>query len=100
MRIALQRCLSWTSRYRYFERVEALLRRSLGVSLSAKGAVHIRPAPPVAMGPISEEGVGGEDEEDTAFVQQDLDSSSWVDWQDMKKQIGTEEHGGVEHDEL
>ena len=77
---------------RYFERVEALLRRSLGVSLSAKGSAFIRPAPPIAMGPISEEGVG---EDDEAFVNQAGgfgDADEWVDWQSMKEQL--------KHDEL
>ena len=76
--------------------MEALLRRSLGVSLSAKGSAFIRPAPPTAMGPIAEEGVG--DEEDLFMDQADQaqqefgGANDWVDWQQMKSQM--------EHDEL
>ncbi|WWC93052.1 uncharacterized protein L201_008016 [Kwoniella dendrophila CBS 6074] len=81
----------------YFERVEALLRRSLGVSLSAKPKIHIRPAPPTAKGPIPE------DEEqkiefDPANMEEMFggggDPSQWMDWKDMKQQLA------VEHDEL
>lgn len=76
--------------HRYFERVEALLRRSLGVSLTAKGSAFVRPAPPTAMGPLSEEGVG-----DDQFVMnaEDLgENVEWVDWQKVKEQ--------AKHDEL
>ncbi|OCF61751.1 cation-transporting ATPase [Kwoniella mangroviensis CBS 10435] len=81
----------------YFERVEALLRRSLGVSLSAKPKIHIRPAPPTAAGPIPEDEEA--EEQKIEFDPNDMqdmlgDPSQWADWQDIKKQMG------VEHDEL
>lgn len=75
----------------YFERVEALLRRSIGVSLTAKGSAFIRPAPPTAMGPIDEEGVR---ETDESFVNQGQfgDPSEWMDWQSMKEEMGSDIH--------
>lgn len=36
----------------YFSRVESVLRRSLGVSESAKAKVNVKPAPPVEQGPF------------------------------------------------
>lgn len=36
----------------YFSRIESVLRRSLGVSESAKANVRIKPAPPVEQGPF------------------------------------------------
>jgi heat shock protein beta len=76
---------------RYFQRVEQLLRRSLGVSLSAKGAADVRPAPPTAVGPIPEEGVPG-DEGAAVEAEAFGDANEWVDWQSMKAKM--------EHDEL
>ncbi|WRT69461.1 uncharacterized protein IL334_006447 [Kwoniella shivajii] len=75
----------------YFERVEALLRRSLGVSLSATPQIKIRPAPPTASGPIPED-----EEEKVEFDPQSLgsDPSQWMDWKDMKDQMV------FDHDEL
>jgi len=91
----------------YFERVEALLRRSLGVSLTAKGSVDVKPAPPTAMGPISEDGVDGEigdiEIDDNVFISRDggkVDEGgeeNWLDWADLKKQQQTKQEI---HDEL
>lgn len=36
----------------YFSRIESVLRRSLGVSESAKAKVNVKPAPPVEQGPF------------------------------------------------
>lgn len=66
--------------------MEALLRRSLGVSLSAKGSAFIRPAPPTAMGPIAEEGIGDDDEAFVDPAQQIGEANEWMDWQQMKAQ--------------
>ena len=72
--------------------MEALLRRSLGVSLSAKGSAFIRPAPPTAMGPIAEEGVGEEEDLFMNQGQQEFgEANDWVDWQQMKSQMGHDE---------
>lgn len=83
----------------YFERVEALLRREIGVSLSAKADETVRPAPPTADAPLeeaepkkeTEEDEGEEDifaqfysDEDKASWAND-DKDSWVDFQDFKK---------------
>lgn len=73
----------------YFTRVETLLRRSLGVSTSAKGAMGFRPAPPQAVGPLGEDGIDGD--EDAGFVNQADFGGEFMDWQDMKKQIKHEE---------
>jgi heat shock protein beta len=93
--------------HRYFERVEALLRRSLGVSLTAKPKVNIRPAPPTAMGPLGEDGVGSDDDEaegaNTPFANMaGGGGEEWMDWQAMKSQFGGEagEEEGKVHDEL
>jgi heat shock protein beta len=69
----------------YFDRVEAMLRRSIGVSLSAKGAAHVRPAPPIAMGPLGEEGVDGDDDEDVPG------DDEWTDWHAIKDQLTHDE---------
>ncbi|ORY34940.1 putative cation-transporting ATPase [Naematelia encephala] len=83
----------------YFERVEALLRRSLGVSATAKASTRVKPAPPTATGPIDEDGIGGDDDE-SAFVNQADgagDGSEWLDWHAMKEQLAQQDQG---HDEL
>jgi heat shock protein beta len=90
---------------RYFERVEALLRRSIGVSLSAKTDTHVRPAPPTAHGPLSEEGVAGDDDSDDRLaglhdeVPEEEDAAQWADWASIKKQMEKEKGDNV-HDEL
>lgn len=74
----------------YFGRVEALLRKSIGVSLSAKGSAKVKPAPPTAMGPLSEEGVEAEESEEANA----LKDAEWLDWKSVKEQMGQG------HDEL
>ncbi|KAK4686199.1 molecular chaperone HtpG, partial [Tremellales sp. Uapishka_1] len=78
----------------YFTRVEALLRRSLGVSLSAKAESKVKPAPPTAVGPLPEDDLGLNNVE---FVNDDgealgSDPAEWADWKDLKRKF--------EHDEL
>lgn len=77
----------------YFERVEALLRKSLGVSLSAQPQVDVRPAPPTAMGPLDEDGVPSDDfDYDNGMAQEAMGGADeWLDWADMKKQMGHDE---------
>ncbi|EIW71712.1 hypothetical protein TREMEDRAFT_60629 [Tremella mesenterica DSM 1558] len=85
--------------------------RSLGVSLSAKGAVKVKPAPPQAMGPMDEDGVGDDleglgdlgdlgglgDLSGEGFMNQgDLGGDEWLDWAKIK--AGLKEDKG--HDEL
>jgi len=104
----------------YFERVEALLRRNIGVSLSAQGSAKVRPAPPTAHGPLSEEGVPGERSAfepsgddlpfgDGMFLSKDGperfgrgesagEDEDWMDWADLKKKQQIKKD--VEHDEL
>lgn len=92
-----------------------MLRRSLGVSLTAKANVEIKPAPPTAHGPLSESGVG-EDEanDDSAFIQQAMgggfggdfggaaagEGEEWLDWKDLKQKNQPAEETVIDHDEL
>jgi len=64
-----------------------MLRRSIGVSLSAKGAADVRPAPPTAHGPLGEGGVAGDEgEEEGAPTDEEF-----VDWQAIKEQLSHDE---------
>ncbi|GMK55180.1 hypothetical protein CspeluHIS016_0202360 [Cutaneotrichosporon spelunceum] len=89
----------------YFERVEALLRREIGVSLSAKADETVRPAPPTADAPLeesesektSDEDKDGDEEDIFAQFYSEEDKATWaseangpgdgewVDFQDWKK---------------
>ena len=92
----------------YFERVEALLRRSLGVSTSAKASVHVRPAPPTAMGPLDEPGVKvnivDDDEDDDASGTGGAGQpEEWLDWHKLKAEMAEGKADRLEevmHDEL
>jgi hypothetical protein len=64
-----------------------MLRRSIGVSLSAKGSAHVKPAPPIAVGPLGEEGVQGDDGLDEDMPGDD----EWLDWHAMKDQLSHDE---------
>ncbi|KAK4705512.1 molecular chaperone HtpG, partial [Phenoliferia sp. Uapishka_3] len=74
----------------YFSQVEALLRRSLGVSETAKAQVDAKPAPPVEEGPVVVA------PEASAEMPEFEDSSKWANWADMKKEMADKEV----HDEL
>jgi heat shock protein beta len=67
----------------YFDRVEAMLRRSIGVSLTAKGSADVKPAPPTAMGPLDEDGVDGDD--DVAG------EDDFLDWHALKEKLAHDE---------
>jgi len=71
----------------YFDRVESMLRRSIGVSQSAKGSADVRPAPPIAHGPLGEEGVDAEDEEDEEVPEEE----DFLDWHALKEQFSHDE---------
>jgi hypothetical protein len=62
-----------------------MLRRSIGVSLSAKGSADVRPAPPIAHGPLGEEGVAGDDQDEKT------DDEDFVDWHALKDQLTHDE---------
>ena len=62
------------------------MRRSIGVSLSAKGAADVRPAPPTAHGPLGEGGVAGDEGEEGAPTDEEF-----VDWQAIKDQLSHDE---------
>lgn len=56
----------------------------------------MKPAPPTAVGPLSEDGVGGDE---NAFVNQGgLGADEWVDWSQLKSQMAAED-GGAEEDD-
>ncbi|KAK4050746.1 hypothetical protein OIO90_004968 [Microbotryomycetes sp. JL221] len=74
----------------YFARIETILRRSLGVSESAKANVDVRPAPPVEEGPVRQAPA------DTPPV--DFDSSQFQDWNDLKQKLA-DAQAGKEQDE-
>jgi len=60
----------------FFERIDRALRRSLGVSETAKAPLNVVPAPPVA---------AGEPEADPEAI---LQSEEFMDWQEVKKKLG------------
>jgi heat shock protein beta len=72
--------------FSYFDRVESMLRRSIGVSLSAKGSADVRPAPPIAHGPLGEQGVDGDDQDE-----EKTDDEDFVDWHALKDQLTHDE---------
>ena len=62
-----------------------MLRRSIGVSLSAKGSADVRPAPPIAHGPLGEQGVDADDQGEKT------DDEDFVDWHALKDQLTHDE---------
>lgn len=67
----------------YFGKVESILRRSLGVSESAKARVEVKPAPPVEEGPVrSRQDQQPEVGDDPAA------GTQWTDWAEMKEKLG------------
>ena len=63
----------------YFSQVEALLRKSLGVSETAKAVNAVKPAPPIETGPIGP----SEPESDASESEEDRKSgieSEWANW--------------------
>ncbi|GAA5882817.1 hypothetical protein JCM16303_002473 [Sporobolomyces ruberrimus] len=77
----------------YFSRIEALLRRSLGVSESAQAQVEVKPAPSVASGPP--EAIAPPPSDQPSFFdmkeqeEQEEGGASWADWKDIKDKIKT-----------
>lgn len=81
--------------------MEALLRRSLGVSLSAKAQTEVRPAPPTAQElPVEGEGGAGGVDDFLSFGDQMPDGAEFPEWSDMKKGMPEGGSSGIEHDEL
>ncbi|KAI5480834.1 heat shock protein Hsp90 [Pseudohyphozyma bogoriensis] len=85
----------------YFTQVEALLRRSLGVSLSARADASVKPAPPVEEGPFRP----GQPDFDPSTAEEanvpvfEEEPSEWANWADVKKNLKKDEAESV-HDEL
>ena len=71
----------------YFDRVESLLRRSLGVSLSASGKANVRPAPPVAAGPLPEVDEEPSADESTFEPAAMLKDTQFEDWATIKQRM-------------
>lgn len=80
------------------------MRRSIGVSLSAKTDTKVRPAPPTAHGPLSEDGVTGDDDDTEGGlgdqIPEEENAAEWADWATMKKQLEKEKGERTAHDEL
>jgi heat shock protein beta len=72
---------------RYFDRIESLLRRSLGISLSAKGKSEVRPAPPVASGPLPDLDQEPVNEGTSFEVPSGLEGAQFEDWQTIKERM-------------
>ena len=60
---------------RFFSRVDRILRRSLGVSETAKTDASVKPAPPVASVPVEEEELSFDD----THMQFDPEMQHWID---------------------
>jgi len=76
----------------YFSRIESLLRRSLGVSESAKAQVDVKPAPSVASGPPEAAAPPPQDEPsffDLNAEAEETKGGNWADWKDIKDKIQT-----------
>ncbi|KAH8090583.1 putative cation-transporting ATPase [Filobasidium floriforme] len=71
----------------YFDRVESLLRRSLGVSLSARTKSNVRPAPPVATGPLPEVDEEPSTEGSTFEPAAMLKDAQFEDWASIKQRM-------------
>ncbi|KAJ9107872.1 hypothetical protein QFC19_002778 [Naganishia cerealis] len=78
----------------YFDRVESLLRRSLGVSQNARPRTDgIRPAPPIAQDPLPDPeaaataGMG--DVPGGVGFEMGSDGPQFMDWQEMKQKVSS-----------
>ncbi|KEI36202.1 uncharacterized protein L969DRAFT_82929 [Mixia osmundae IAM 14324] len=91
----------------YFSRIEALLRRSLGVSETAQPKVDVKPAPPVDPSPITQAAEAVSDAADSVKANIEEQAKNWPDWKDLKDKITPDalkeapaEEPVSEHDEL
>lgn len=82
----------------YFERVEALLRRNLGVSLNARADERVRPAPPTAQGPVPDDDAApeGDDDDDLSNVFMNSDEpgpkdEDFMDFAEFKRNMERDE---------
>jgi hypothetical protein len=77
----------------YFSQVESLLRRSLGVSSTAraKDSDSIKPAPPIEVGPIRPPVDSNSDPiEAEANVPKFEQEGEWANWKDLKQGLEVE----------
>ena len=95
----------------YFDRVEQLLRRSVGVSEAAKVREEaVRPAPAVDDTPLAErdEDDFDNDDDDSTTTGKPADpifdapdgGGKWQDWNELKKKLEAENPASGGHDEL
>lgn len=86
----------------YFERVELLLRRSLGVSSSARAEEKVKPAPPTAANPLPEDTEHEKAESILDNVEfgssegKEGEADEWLDWNKFKASMDDD----TVHDEL
>ncbi|WOO77666.1 Endoplasmin [Vanrija pseudolonga] len=86
----------------YFERVELLLRRSLGVSSSARAEDKVKPAPPTAANPLPEDTEHDKAESILDGVEfgssddKEGEADEWLDWNKFKASMDDD----TVHDEL
>lgn len=82
----------------FFDRIEALLRQTIGVRLDARTDDTVRPAPPVASEQLEEHEDAEESEDDENVdepnirIMEEEDDDAFLDWDSFKK--------SMEHDEL
>jgi hypothetical protein len=76
----------------YFSQVESLLRRSLGVSSTAraKDLDSIKPAPPIEVGPIRSPPANSNPIEAEANVPKFEQEGEWANWKDLKQGLEVE----------
>ncbi len=92
-----------TSILSYFDRVESLLRQSLGVSLSARGSASYKPAPPIAAGPLQDEDVESTFSPRDVFGGDDagqMGDAQFEDWQAIKDKLGKMGGEGMKDEQL
>lgn len=92
--------------HRYFERVESLLRRSLGVSQAAKTRTDgIKPAPPVAQSPLpdaeeaAERGNMGDAPGGIGFEFGE-NGPQFMDWSELKSRVDVDGSDGEQLDDI
>lgn len=76
----------------YFDRIEILLRKSIGVDEKEKVDVgEIKPAPPVEVGPVDGRKEGEGSEEKKVEGDGDEKKEEWKDWSKVKEDLKTKE---------
>ncbi|EGG04775.1 uncharacterized protein MELLADRAFT_88520 [Melampsora larici-populina 98AG31] len=83
----------------YFDRIEVLLRKSIGVDEKEKVDVgEIKPAPAVEVGPVDgrKEGEGSTSTEENVVGKEEEKNEEWKDWSKVKEDLKTKEETSSE----